>query len=49
MSKRIRAVRFVMLPFAVFAWVIGWALCLTGEKKVIRQNKKSLTVHIVQN
>jgi hypothetical protein len=49
MSKRIRAVRFVMLPFAVFAWVIGWALCLTGEKKVTRQNKKSLTVHIVQN
>jgi hypothetical protein len=29
--------------------VIGWALCLTGEKKVTRQNKKSLTVHIVQN
>jgi hypothetical protein len=49
MPKRIRAVTFVMLPFAVFAWVIGWTMCLAGEKKVTRQNKKSLTVHIVQN
>jgi hypothetical protein len=34
-----RVAALVVLPFAVSIWAIGWTMCLTGEKKVTKQNK----------
>jgi hypothetical protein len=39
MPKRNRVVSLFVLPFAVFIWLIGWTICLAGEKKVTKQNK----------
>jgi hypothetical protein len=33
MLKRNKVASLFVLPFAVFIWVIGWAMCLAGEKK----------------
>jgi hypothetical protein len=41
MPKRNRIASLLVLPLVVFVWMIGWVMCLTGEKKVILQNKKS--------
>ncbi|MGA2682387.1 MAG: hypothetical protein ABSF44_11390 [Candidatus Bathyarchaeia archaeon] len=40
MLKRNRVASLLMLPFAVFTWMIGWIMCEAGEKKVTLQNKK---------
>lgn len=39
MQKRNRVASLLALPFVVFIWLIGWCMCLTGEKKGNRQNK----------
>jgi hypothetical protein len=39
MPKRNKVASLLVLPFAVLAWLIGWTMCLAGEKKVTRQNK----------
>jgi hypothetical protein len=36
MQKRNKTVSRLVFPFGVFVWLIGWCLCLTGEKKATR-------------
>jgi hypothetical protein len=49
MPKRNKAIAIIMMPLAIFLWVIGWSLFQAGSKKEPRRQqveppiKKELT------